>query len=113
MTGANTGGADITAYQLWWDNNNDGTYVLFHTTADAATLTYIESSVTQGVNYKVKYLAVNAHGDGELSDEVSILAASVPVAIGVPNVSHSGTDAQITWSVTSDSRGSDVESYLI
>jgi hypothetical protein len=44
------------------------------------------SDIVSGVSFRFKYRARNVHGDGEDSDEFTILAATTPSEMGPPTI---------------------------
>ena len=74
------------------------------------------ASLTAGALYKFKTAALNAIGEGNLSDEVSIYAATVPGAPSAPTlVSQSDAGISIQWtSLPLDNNGgSPVTDYRV
>ena len=78
------GGSVITGFKIYWDSgsgdNGVSTFESLHTITDASQLSYITTTVTQGTTYAFKVSAVNAHGEGPLSDSFSVTPAAPPDA---------------------------------
>ena len=71
-----TGGSQITAYAVSWDQGLGGAFIELSSSLET-DLVYVLDIVT-GVYYKFKYRAINIYGDGQDSDEITILAATAP-----------------------------------
>lgn len=73
----------------------------------------ITSSIQAGVIYQVAVSAYNEVGEGERSDVLNIMAATVPSAVQeVKMVSQSGTAIKIQWT-TPDDGGTPLTTYKI
>jgi len=99
LTAPNNGGSAVFSYNLQWDNGS-GTIStdLIGSASNFTSLTHTQSAgVTAGGSYKFRYRASNKYGWGPFSDEVSILAASVPDQVAQPTTSISNTFVKISW----------------
>lgn len=65
-----------------------------------------------GSSYKFKYRGINAFGEGEFSDESTIVAATKPDTISRATTVIIGSDVKISWTSPSG-RGSVVTSYAV
>jgi hypothetical protein len=73
------GGSELLRYNIYMDDGMDGDFL--GPFENGPTLTTWNSdgiTLTAGRIYKLKFSSTNVHGESELSDEVSILAAEVP-----------------------------------
>ena len=63
----------------------------------ALSTKYINTGLTSGQTYTYRYYAVNRQGDGIMSDETQIIAATVPGAPAQPTVTYSSLLYTVTW----------------
>ena len=76
---SNDGGSAITNYYIYIDDGMNGAY---SAAADNnLLLTFNKNSLTSGLTYRVAYSAVNAQGEGPMSDATSITLAVVPTVV--------------------------------
>lgn len=69
--------------------------------------------INAGVSYSFKVSAVNSVGESPLSDEFTVIAATVPAAPATPTlVSQSQTLIQFSWNIPSDG-GSPILGYIV
>ena len=79
------GGSPITGFKIYWDSGNGSpsdpiTFQPFHEVTDPTQTSYITSTVSQGTTYAFKVSALNIHGEGPLSDYISVTPAATPDA---------------------------------
>jgi len=74
------GGSDVLSLNLRWDKGlgTNNWYSLIGENPDALSNSFTVSGLVTGRTYRFKYRARNAHGFGEFSDEVAIIAAIKP-----------------------------------
>lgn len=79
------------------------------------TRSYTKSiSVSPGLRYHFKVLALNAVGPSELSPAVDKIAATIPNApINLQMISQSETSISFSWEQASNNGGSEVTDYQI
>lgn len=93
----NDGGSAITDYKVLWDSGlGNGEYIYKASTAGYQTfqvpLIGDSESLIAGRTYSFKVIALNGVGEGPISDELSVIAASKPVKPPTPTlVSQSPT----------------------
>ncbi len=100
LTGTLNGGSAITSYAILWDAGLGGSmFVLKGVSSNnldlSATFT---SGISSGGSYKFAYYGVNAHGDGAISDTVTIVAATNPTQMTPPSVTYSSLAYMVTFS---------------
>lgn len=81
LTGTDTGGSPIVSYALQYDDASGGSVWtdVIGSSSDSLALTYsVTVSITIGETYLFRYKAKNIHGWSEWSDELELVAASVP-----------------------------------
>ena len=70
------------------------------------------TSLTRSLTYRFRYRAINCYGNGPFSDELYVLAATVPSAPPAPKAtSISSTSVTFTLYPTNDNGGSAVTNY--
>ena len=110
-TAGTDGGTPITDYKVYWDAGINGqVQVAASTTGNL--LTFTSTSVTVASTYKFWVVALNFVGDGVSSDQVSVLAASVPATPAAPSVTATYNSVALTW-VAPDARGNPIDKYDI
>ena len=79
------------------------------------TRSYTKSiSVTPGLRYHFKVLAINAVGSSELSPAVDKIAATIPNApINLELLSQSATSISFSWQQAANNGGAEVTDYSI
>ena len=116
-----TGGSPILSYVVYWDQGLGGALspILGDTSNNLdTTVTITSADITSGGVYIFTVLGRNEHGDGEQSDQVSILAATVPATMNPPTVSAVSQSLPLTYTVTvtapySGGAGVAIDSYQI
>jgi hypothetical protein len=75
-----TGCADIDSYEIQIDDGAGGAFVEVDGFTSPYTLNSITitDQITSGLTYTLRYRAHNIHGWGDFSNEVEILAATIP-----------------------------------
>lgn len=78
-------------------------------------MTYaVTLSITIGETYLFRYKAKNIHGWSPWSDELALVAASVPTKIEPAAVTfNEATDVRISWTLPADAGGVPVTEYTI
>lgn len=115
MTGFN-GGSTITSYKIYV--NATGTFDEFHEQTNLLSLEYQLTSSKAGHTltgnfYAFKVSAINAVGEGELSDEIVIIAALVPLAAtSLTKVSANTEQITFSW-VAAPEQGSPLLGYKV
>ncbi len=96
---SSNGGSAITSYKIYRGTSSGGESYL--TSVSGSTLTYTDSSVTNGVTYYYYVTAVNAKGESDKSNEVS----------ATPQASGGNTNKKILF--VDDDEGSSTSDYVI
>ena len=109
----NDGGSTITGYTVQWKSGNQsfGDSSREHTTGASAS-TYAITGLTNGTEYTVRVIAVNAVGDGPPSDTTTGTPVGPPDA--PPNVQAGSGHQQLTvsWGAPNDG-GSAITEYTL
>ncbi len=110
---ANDGGSAITGYTVQWKSGSQsfGDPSREHTTGASST-SYLIAGLTNGTEYTVRVIAVNAVGDGPPSNERKSTPVGPPDA--PPNVQAGSGHQQLTvsWGAPND-RGSAITEYTL
>ena len=110
---SNDGGSAITGYTVQWKSGSQsfgGDPSREHTTG-ASAITYAITGLTNGTEYTVRVIAVNAVGDGPPSDTTTGTPKGPPDA--PPNVQASGNaKLTVSWGAPND-RGSAITEYTL
>ena len=106
------GGSDITGYKVQWKSGTQSFgSSRQHTTADGAATSYTIPSLTNGTEYTVRVLAVNAVGDSAASNTDTGTPSTTPSA--PTNVQASGNaELTVTWDAPDDG-GSAITGYTV
>ena len=109
-TAPNSGGSDITGYQLRvWDGSN---WMPLASPAAGAT-SYTHDDLEPGTRYYYTLAAMNSMGLGPWSDAASaMVAAGTPEAPVLTAVATGATTIQLTWTVP-ESNGSTITDYTL
>ena len=108
---AGNGGPPITGYKVQWRSESQEYRSTREERVEPTSRSYEIESLTNGTEYFVRVLAVNAIGDGAPSPVASATPATTP---GVPVVSADRGDRSVVASWTApDDGGSDIESYRV
>ena len=106
------GGSDITGYKVQWKSGAQSFgSSRQHTTADGAATSYTIPSLTNGTEYTVRVLAVNAVGDSAASNTDTGTPSTTPS--DPTNVQASGNaELTVTWDAPDDG-GSAITGYTV
>ena len=107
------GGSAITGYKIQWKSGSQsfGDPSREHTTTGASVTAHFITGLTNGTEYTVRVIAVNAVGDGPPSDEWTRTPVGPPDA--PPNVQASGNaELTVTWDAPNDG-GSGITGYTV
>jgi hypothetical protein len=120
------GGIKIDTYEVWWyDPNTFSDYELLYTDNVPFTLGYTHTktlafdsgvaarAIIPGTQYKMKYRAINIHGEGSFSPETSIYASTIPDKLAPPVTSLATTTVTIEWAPTPNDHSQPVTKYAI
>lgn len=112
------GGSVILSFNLYIDDGHDGNFAgPFSVAPTESTWDTQALGLTMGLIYKIKYSATNIHGEGMLSEEVSILMAEKPSAptsfTRVDKTTLPAGQIRVTWALPSDEGGTPVTGYRI
>ena len=112
-----TGGTEvIDSYNLEIYDSGSGSWteVVGETISYPFTdLTFTQTGLTTGVDYRFRVRAKNVHGFGAYSDEITIRADDKPSKMNAVSTSVSGLNAVITWSYPPSDNGSPVTAYKV
>jgi hypothetical protein len=108
--GSSDGGAAVIDYSIYYDQSTSTWIELDNAIAIKSYTTSI--TLIEGHTYAFKVKARNSVGYGELSSEVSILAAQIPEQPSAPTTTIDGDDVVITWDLP-DINGSPITAYTI
>jgi hypothetical protein len=112
------GGSVILNYNFYVDDGHDGSFAgPYNVLATSTTWDTSSLSLTTGLIYKLKYSATNVHGEGQQSEEVSILMADKPNAptlfTRVEKSTLPAGQIKVTWELPNDEGGTPVTGYRI
>ncbi|MHA2275864.1 MAG: fibronectin type III domain-containing protein, partial [Candidatus Kariarchaeaceae archaeon] len=104
------GGSPVTDYNIYRSTTSGGPYTQVGTTT---SLSYVDSAVTNGIEYFYVIRAVNVKGEGSDSTEVS----DVPIGAPSPPQNLSGTpgsgQVSLTWEAPVSDGGSAITGYTV
>ena len=112
-------GTPLLDHKIYWNNGAGASYDLLEASIGVVnqySTSPTNADLTDGSEYRFKVVAVNAVGDGAVSDAIAIYAATVPNAPAPPTlVSQSDVSITIQWTdnVLADTGGSPVIDYKI
>ena len=113
LTGDEDGGADVSLYEVQWDEGRGTTQFTLTTTSDLSyAVTTTNEGLTPGFPYKFMYRAFNKYGWGEYSDEATHFAAAIPSQVGAATTQFENNFAKISWDYPDDG-ANEVLEYLI
>jgi ABC-type transport system substrate-binding protein/fibronectin type 3 domain-containing protein len=111
---ASDGGSTITGYKIYRGTSSGaGSYLAG---VGTGTLTYIDTSLTNGQTYYYGISAVNAVGEGAKSDEINATPRqenTVPSSPKNLQVSPGNGQATLTWSAPASDGGSLITNYKV
>lgn len=103
------GGSAILQYELQYDDGARGAYTSVYT---LSPLTVISHGVQRGLEYRVRYRALNFNGWGPYSEVAYIKAAGIPAKPGTPTyLWSSSTHIAFQLSPTLDDAGATITAY--
>jgi fibronectin type 3 domain-containing protein len=113
---ANDGGSPITGYRVFRRIGTDPETL--RATTGAAETTYIDSGLTNGLQYAYRVAAVTAAGQGAFSNTVTVVPApsatapSAPLGLTATKASRSSA-VILAWSPPANDGGSPITNYFI
>lgn len=110
--GAFDGGSVVIDYRIWYTTSDSSTFQVL----ESAILTQAHTAVslTTGTTYKFKVQSRSLGGYSDLSEEVLILAASVPSKPDAPTTTWSNENDSVTITWTEPTiNGAAILSYTI
>lgn len=104
-----------TDYRVLWDAGTSGvTWSTISPSTGGATTFRMISGFNPGTPYQFKVQAFNEFGSSPESSVFYVLTASVPVQLAAATTAFANTnDVKVSWTATSDIRGSAVVGYRI
>lgn len=114
-TANGNGGSGITGYQVWWNGGGTGPVTgLKQSVSGGSTTTAQITGLSPGTYYKFAIKAVNLVDVGPLSDETSLIAATLPAKpTSVSLVSQSETAITFSWTLDSDTGGTPLTNFKL
>jgi len=104
------GGSAITGYKVYRGTASNGEALV---TTVGAVSSYTDTGLTNGQRYYYKVSAVNAVGEGALSNELSAVPATVPGAPTLNTATAGNGQVTLSWSAPSSNGGSPITVYAI
>jgi titin len=104
------GGSAIIRYRIYRALTTGGPYTNI---INVTGLSYLDTSVVNGVQYFYIVIAVNGEGESVASIEVSSTPASVPTAPQSLQTTYSDSQVTLTWTPPSDDGGSTIAEYMV
>lgn len=104
---ADDGGGAISAYRVF----RNGTLV--DTTPDGATRAFTDMGLVNGTTYRYRIAAMNASGQGALTDPLAAVPVSPPGAPAAPTVTPADGSVSVTWAGPASNGGSPVTGYRL
>ena len=111
---SSTGYTAITDYEVWWDvGAEDSNFVVIGaSTGNALTFT-TSTSLVAGNRYTFKIKAVNAVGESDYSDPITVIAGTIPGKALTPVKYSANKDLiEIRWDPPNDG-GSVITDYKV
>jgi fibronectin type 3 domain-containing protein len=110
---ASNGGAEITAYRVY-RGTASGAETLYATTTSAYLTNFLDSGATGGTKYYYRVSAVNAVGEGALSNELSAtpLTPRVPDPPTLAAATGDYSTVHLVWKRSSDG-GAEISAYKV
>ena len=112
---ANTSVSDISSYKVQWKSGTQSFDSSRQHTAGASDTSYTITSLTNGVEYDVRVIAVGEIGDGNPSATMSgtPTAPVVPSAPTITSVEESDQTLVVNWSAPSITGSSNITGYTV
>jgi titin len=104
------GGSAVTEYVIYRGTSASGP---FTNVGNSTILSYIDSTVTNGITYWYNVTAINAEGGGPSSIQLSVTPATVPTAPLNPQANPGNSQISLSWDAPSDDGGSTIIQYRI
>jgi hypothetical protein len=106
-----TGGSQIISYIVSWDQGLGGSFTELSGDSEHSLETSLifVTDIVSGVYFRFKYSARNVHGDGEYSDEFTVLSATTPTEMGTPTIQINENASYRVSFLAPGSGGNDVE----
>jgi fibronectin type 3 domain-containing protein len=111
------GGSAITGYNVY-RRIGSGSQVLLATTGAGET-THVDGGLTNGTQYTYRVAALNAAGEGALSNAVTVVPSSSATAPGAPQglqasrARGSALAIELSWSAPASDGGSPIATYFV
>lgn len=110
MAPVDTGGAEISGYEVYRGASSDTTSLLATIGPDLA---YTDSGLTDGTTYWYRVAAINSAGVGDRSTAVAATPVGVPAAPTGLAAQKLRSAIQLTWSTPASDGGSPITGYLV
>ncbi|MFW9780269.1 MAG: fibronectin type III domain-containing protein [Candidatus Heimdallarchaeota archaeon] len=107
---SDSGGYPVTKYIIYRATSSSGP---FTNIANSTILSYIDSSVTNGIIYWYNVTAYTAEGEGPTSNQMSATPTGPPTPPQTLKVNKSGTDVILNWTVPANDGGSAITKYRV
>ncbi len=104
------GGFPVTNYRIYRGTSPGGCSFL---TEIGNSLTFNDTSVTNGQIYYYQVSAVNSEGEGSISNEASDTPLAIPSSPLTPSTISGDQYVELSWTVPADNGGSPVTNYRI
>jgi subtilase family serine protease len=110
---ASNGGSTISSYNIYRGTSSGGETLLI--SVSSSTLSYQDTTVTNGVTYYYYVTATNTVGTSPNSNEVSATPTAPTVPSAPQNLAAKGGNAQIslTWNPSASNGGSPITNYKL
>ena len=103
------GGSAIIDYKVYRGTTPGGESFL----STVGINNYVDDAVTNGVTYYYKVSAVNAVGEGPISNEQNATPVSVPGAPTIISATPANAQVKLVWSAPTDDGGSPITHYKV
>lgn len=109
------GDSNVLSYILYYDQGSSNYIEVVGESSDYTLTSYTVTGLTAGTSYKFKVAAKNAHGTGDFSNEVTIVAESVPakLSVVVTSIDSSTGNMLVDFTAPSTNGGHAVDYYVI
>ena len=108
---SNTGGADITSYDVEYKLGTLDTWTDVTRANDDDSTTQEITDLSKGRSYDVRVRAVNSVGSGEWAEDSGTPPVTVPGAPAITNVAPGDGALTVSWSAPSNTGGAAITSY--